>query len=106
MPLGTIPSDGGENTINVAHSVFRKDLKIPEQWLSDYGPVERMVARFDDDGVPEIWVNFPMGNVADRSSPHFDDLLQDWADGRYRKMPFRRDEVEARAEQRKFVPRE
>lgn len=100
VPLMNVPSDGGENTINVAHSVFRRDFVVPDQWVSDYGPVERLVGRIDDSGTPEVWVNFPLGNVADRASPHFDDMLSDWADGRYRKLAFRRAEVDARAEQR------
>ncbi|HMR75267.1 MAG TPA: penicillin acylase family protein [Polyangiaceae bacterium] len=105
VALTTVPSDGGENTVNVAHSVFRKDLKIPEQWVSDYGPVERMVGQFLPDGSPEIWVNFPMGNIADRASPHFDDRTSDWAEGRYKKFAFRRADVEARAEQRRELRR-
>ncbi|MFO0571934.1 MAG: penicillin acylase family protein [Polyangiaceae bacterium] len=105
IPLQTVPSDGGENTINVAHSVFRHDFEIPDKWISDYGPVERMVSRFDDDGTPEMWVNFPLGNVADRDSPHFDDMLDDWVEGRYRKMAFSRSEVEDRAEQRIVLER-
>jgi len=100
VPLPSVPSDGGENTVNVAHSVFRRDFVVPERWISDYGPVERLVGRFDDAGVPEVWVNFPLGNVADRDSPHFDDMVEDWAEGRYRKLAFRREEVEARAERR------
>lgn len=100
VALPSVPSDGGENTVNVAHSVFRRDFVVPEQWVSDYGPVERLVGRFDDSGTPEVWVNFPLGNVADRASPHFDDLTEDWVEGRYRKLAFSRAEVEARAERR------
>jgi acyl-homoserine lactone acylase PvdQ len=44
--------------------------------------------------------------VADLDSPHFDDLLEDWVEGRYRKMPFSRSEVEAEAERRVEVVRE
>jgi penicillin G amidase len=97
MPLGSAPTDGGEDTINVAHSLFRKD---GESWISDYGPVERMVGRFSEAGTPEIWVSFLPGNVADPASPHFDDLLEDWIEGRYRKLAFSRAEVEARSERR------
>jgi penicillin G amidase len=100
MPLGSAPTDGGEDTINVAHSLFRKGNVIPERWISDYGPVERMVGRFSEDGIPEIWVNFPLGNVADPASPHFDDMLGNWLDGRYEKLAFSRAEVEARSERR------
>lgn len=94
------PSDSGENTVNVAHSVLRRDLVVPERWVSDYGPVERLVGRFDDSGTPEVWVDFPLGNVADRASPHFDDLTEDWTEGCYRKLAFSRAGVEARAEGR------
>ncbi|MFO0567128.1 MAG: penicillin acylase family protein [Polyangiaceae bacterium] len=100
VPLRSVPSDGGENTVNVAHSVFRRDFAVPDRWVSDYGPVERLVGRFDESGTPEVWVNFPLGNVADRSSPHFDDMTDSWAEGRYEKLAFRRDEVESRAESR------
>jgi penicillin amidase len=98
MPLQTVPTDGGEDTINVAHSLFRRDQQILEQWISDYGPVERLTGRFGDDGKPEVWVNFPLGNVADPASGHFDDMLGDWLDGKYRKLAFARSEVDARAE--------
>jgi penicillin G amidase len=98
MPLVTVPSDGGEDTVNVAHSLFRRDTQVLDQWVSDYGPVERLVGRFGDDGTPEVWVNFPLGNVADPASPHFDDMLGDWLDGNYRKLAFTRSEVDARAE--------
>jgi penicillin amidase len=100
VALPSVPSDGGENTVNVAHSVFRRDFVVPEQWVSDYGPVERLVGRVDDTGTPELWVNFPLGNVADRASPHFDDMTADWANGTYRKLAFARQEVEARADSR------
>ena len=101
-----MPTDGGENTINVAHSVFRKNFTIPEQWVSDYGPVERLVGRFGDDGSPELWVNFPLGNVADPEGPHFSDMLDDWVAGRYRKLAFTPQEVQQRAERRIALTRE
>jgi penicillin amidase len=105
IPLWTVPTDGGEDTVNVAHSVFRANNVIPEHWVSDYGAVERLTGRFGDDGKPEIQVNFPIGNVADRSSPHFDDALDDWVEGRYRKMLYDRPEVDAAMEQRIVVRR-
>ena len=103
VSLPSIPTDGGENTVNVAHSVFRRDFEVPKQWVSDYGPVERLVGRVGDGGTPELWVNFPLGNVADPASPHFDDMLEDWVEGRYRKLAFDRGEVEARAEHRRVL---
>lgn len=105
MPLMTVPTDGGEDTVNVAHSLFRENFVIPEKFVSDYGPVERLTGRFDADGVPELWVNFPLGNVAEPKSPHFDDMLEDWVEGRYRKLAFSRAEVDARAEKTVWLER-
>lgn len=105
MPLVKIPTDGGEDTVNVAHGVFRRDKKIPEKWVSDYGPVERLTARFGDDGRPELWVNFPMGNVADPASGHFDDAMSDWVEGKYFRFPFTAEEVSAAAERSFDIPR-
>ncbi|MEZ4309230.1 MAG: penicillin acylase family protein [Polyangiaceae bacterium] len=105
MPLLKVPTDGGEDTVNVAHGVFRKDKKIPEKWVSDYGPVERMTARFKDDGSPELWVTFPLGNVADPASPHFDDTLEGWVSGEPFRFPFTPDEIAAEAEQTFDIPR-
>lgn len=98
MPVLQTPTDGGEDTVNVGHGVFRKDKKIPDHWISDYGPVERITAQFGEDGAPELWVNFPMGNVADKASPHFQDGLDDWVNGRYFRFPFTKDEIAAEAE--------
>ena len=39
-----------------------------------------------------------MGNVADPDGPHFDDQLEDWLDGRYRKLLFERSDILADAE--------
>jgi penicillin G amidase len=105
MPLLKLPTDGGEDTVNVAHGVFRKDKKIPEKWVSDYGPVERMTARFTDDGRPELWVNFPMGNVADPASGHFEDQMSGWVEGTSFRFPFTADEVAAEAERTFEIPR-
>jgi hypothetical protein len=45
MPLGSAPTDGGEDTINVAHSLLRKDDVIPSR-ISDYGPSSAWWAAF------------------------------------------------------------
>ena len=104
MPIGQVPTDGGEDTVNVAHGVFRKNLKIPEKWVSSYGPVERMTARFGDDGKPELWVNFPLGNVADPESAHWDDALEGWVEGQSFQFPFTDAEIKAAAERTFDIP--
>ncbi|MCA9621261.1 MAG: penicillin acylase family protein, partial [Myxococcales bacterium] len=87
MPIGLVPTDGGESTVNVAQSAFL-DAKgeVAEQWVSHWGPIERQVMTFDDDGRPRSFANYALGNVADRASPHFDDAQASWVDGQYREM--------------------
>lgn len=99
MPLGRVATDGGEDTVNVAHAVFRRDLALLDEWRSNYGPVERMVASFPTpDGPPRIEIDFPLGNVADPASPHFGDTMSRWVEGDAWPMPFKADEVAAAAE--------
>ncbi len=100
VTIGKVPTDGGEDTVNVAQSVFMDGAEIAEQWVAHWGPVERQVMSFDADGTPFSLANYALGNVADPSSPHFDDALEDWVDGRYRKLLFARSEIEAREERR------
>jgi len=53
-----------------------------------------------------VMTNVP-GESGDPQSPHFDDLLGDWAAGRYHPMPFSRQAVEAAAVERiSLVPAE
>lgn len=99
MPLGRVATDGGEDTVNVAHAAFRRDLALLDEWRSNYGPVERMVASFPTpDGPPRIEIDFPLGNVADPASPHFGDTMSRWVEGDAWPMPFKADEVAAAAE--------
>ncbi len=95
VPLKTVPTDGGESTVNVAAGTFFANGEIADQWVSKWGPIERITTEFTEDGTPRAFVNFPMGNIADETSGHFDDQLSDWVEGRYKQMPFQRAEVEA-----------
>jgi acyl-homoserine lactone acylase PvdQ len=99
-----VPTDGGESTVNVAQSHFRDDGSIADRWRSQWGPIERQVMSFDDDGLPVSHANFALGNVADPSSPHFKGALDDWVEGRYRKMLFARDEIDEAAFERHSLP--
>ena len=107
MPVGEIPSHGGESSINVAQNMsFRADLKYTDQWRSSYGSVARITSEFAEDGTPETYVNFPIGNVADRSSKHFKDALNGWIGGQYQKLLFRRAEIDAAAEETTILTRQ
>lgn len=96
IDLGIVFIDGGETTVNVAVGSFFFNGKVVDQWLADWGAMVRMMGYFSDHG-PELYVNFPIGNVADRESPHFDNVLTGWTEGQYTKMLFHRVEIEAAA---------
>ncbi|WP_181234485.1 penicillin acylase family protein [Enhygromyxa salina] len=94
---GWTATNGGEDTLNVSSSNFYAGPSgaAAERFDSHSGPIFRIVTTFAEDGTPEATVNFPRGNSADPSSPHWDDTLADWTNGVYTPLPFRRAEVEA-----------
>lgn len=94
---GWVPTDGGEDTVDVSSSKFYGEGNVAERFDSTSGAIFRVVTTFGADGVPEAWANFPRGNSADPDSPHFDDTVDAWVAGEYEQMPFRRAEVDAAA---------
>ena len=96
---GWWPSDGGEDTVNVSSSTFLSETgSTADRFDSHDGAVFRVVTTFAEDGTPEAFANFPPGNSADPSSPHFDDTRDAWLEDQYTYLPFRRTEVDAAAE--------
>jgi penicillin amidase len=104
LPMPMVPTDGGEDTVNVAQSTFRESGEVAEQWISHWGPIERQVMTFDPDGTPQSWSNHALGNVADPDSPHYDDAMDDWIEGAYQQMLFDRSSVEASSQTRIEIP--
>lgn len=102
---GWVATHGGEDTVNVSASRFYQpdSTAVVDRFESNDGPVFRVVTRFQDDGTPEAFVNFPRGNSGDPLSPHFADTLEDWRGGVYTKYPYSRDEVEAALEERRLI---
>jgi penicillin amidase len=94
---GWIPTNGGEDTINVSSSNFYASPggATAERFDSKNGPIFRVVTTFEADGTPTAVVNFPRGNSGEPSSPHWDDTLEDWTNGVYTPLPYSRAEVEA-----------
>jgi penicillin amidase len=92
---GSVPTDGADGTVNVSAAPFFAGSAPAEQHESHAGAIYRMVATFDEDGVPRATINYPRGNSGDPESPHWDDTLEDWALGRYATLLFRTSEVEA-----------
>jgi penicillin amidase len=97
---GWVATNGGEDTVNVSSSTFYagNSSDPAERFDSHDGAIFRMVTSFAEDGTPEATLNFPRGNSGEPDSPHWDDTLQDWIDGEYKPLPYRRAEVEAAME--------
>ena len=71
---------------------------IAERFDSTDGAIFRVVTTFAEDGTPQAHCNFPPGNSADPTSPHFQDTLEDWLEDEYTRLPFTRTEIDAVAE--------
>ena len=98
MPVFSRPTDGGEDTVNVSQNIAFSETA--ETWTSSYVAVERSVGTFAPDGTPEVYVNFPVGAHADPASEDTLAANSDYIEGRYRKLLFRRAEIEADARDR------
>ncbi len=99
LDAGWWPSDGGEDTVNVSASAFLDgNGSIAERFDSRSGALFRVVTTFAEDGTPQAICNFPPGNSADPTSPHFQDTLEDWLEDEYTALPFSKAEVDAVAE--------
>lgn len=90
---GWVPTDGAEGTVNPSGARFFDGTAPVDRLESHAGPIYRLVATFDEDGSPRAVVCFPRGNSGDPESPYWDNTLEDWVEGRYEPLLFRRDEV-------------
>ena len=100
IDFGMLTTPGGESTVNVRPSKFFKTGEPDEAWVSNFGPLLRLLGEFHEDGTPQIRLNWPKGQVAEPDSPHHDDHTADWMNGEYKTFLYARDEVEAHAESR------
>jgi penicillin amidase len=91
---GPIPLGGDASTINVAAGPgFRASVGASFRMLLDFADWDR-----------SRMTNLP-GESGDPDSPHYADLIDDWANGRYHPMPFTRKAVEAAARERiRLIP--
>ncbi len=67
--------------LGVAGGCGTSDGAVADQWVSHWGPIERQVMSFKAEGLPESYASVPLGHVADRGSPHFDDAMTGWVGG-------------------------
>lgn len=98
---GSVPTDGAEGTINVSSGDFFDGMNQPlGTHRSSDGSVFRMVATFDDAGLPQAYFDMARGNAGEPGDPHYDDLTSDWVDGRYQPLAFTDADIEARTKER------
>jgi len=71
-----------------------------ERLESTGGPLFRIVASFDEDGVPRAEVTVARGSSGDPESPFFANTTEDWVEGNYRPLLFDRDAIERDAAER------
>jgi penicillin amidase len=93
IPLFDVPSDGGEDTINVAQSIAT-DMET-QPWTSSHVSVERSVFAIAPDGIPELWSQYAFGAQADPYSADSDAAMEGYIEGEHRRFWFRRAEVDA-----------
>jgi penicillin G amidase len=91
---GPIPLGGDASTVNVAAGPgFRVTTGASFRMILDLADWDR-----------SRMTNLP-GESGDPESPHYADLIDDWAKGRYHPMPFTRKAVEAAARERiRLIP--
>jgi penicillin amidase len=107
LDLPEIGIPGGIGTINVAEPVLSTSDNQggpPDVLRVGSGPNLRMVVSFDASGRPSAEVILPGGQSERAGDPHFGDQVSDWANGRYRPLPFTRAEVDAAAAERSVFP--
>ncbi len=86
---GPIPRPGDANTVNATSGTgFTQNSGASYRQILDVSDWDR-----------SMMTNVP-GEVGDPQSPHYADLLDDWANGRYHPMPYTRRAVEEAATER------
>ena len=87
--LGPVPRPGDANSVNATSGAnFRQTNGASWREILDVGDWDR-----------SVMTNVP-GESGDPTSPHYSDLLADWAAGKYHPMPFSRKAVESATEER------
>ncbi len=85
--IGPYPNDGGIGTVDAANYLFLND-----SYVQVSGPQMRMVTELDPAGV-KSFNSLPGGQIHDRFSPHYDDLVPYWMQNRTYAVPFADDDV-------------
>lgn len=103
---GFSPTDGALGTVNVSDSRFFGDDGMPSaRFDSTGGSIFRLAVEFGDDGRPDARVTIPRGISGDPESPYWDNLHEDWIEGRAQPLLFERADVDANIGERITLPR-
>jgi penicillin amidase len=105
--LEPVEIPGGLGSVNVAEPALTSPDNAggpPDELKVTAGANLRMIVTFDESGRPRAQVVIAGGQSGVPGHPHFADQIGDWAAGRYRPLPFTREEVEAAAESRHIFP--
>ena len=92
---GSVPTDGGDGTVNVADTGFFDGNEPADQLFAGGGAIYRIVAGFDEDGTPRATFQMVRGVSGDPASPHWSDLHDDWVEHRHRPLLFRAADISA-----------
>ncbi len=90
-----LATPGDDSTINVAQSRCWDGGRIAEYCRTTGGAVYRLVVGFAQDGTPEATYSWPRGEAP----------TDDWLQGRTRRLPFRRSDVEASGVETRYLTR-
>lgn len=89
-----VPTDGADGTINVSSARIMDGATFRDRIDTGGGSVYRMVAHFRADGTPEAFFQMPRGVSGEPGDPFYENLHDDWVEGRYRALRFERDDVD------------
>lgn len=90
--IGPYPNDGALGTLDAATPLF-----LFGNYVQLGGPVMRMVTELDPAGV-RSWNSLPGGQVHDRASPHYDDLVPGFMKNEAYAVPFAKADVRTNLE--------
>jgi penicillin amidase len=101
---GFFATDGSLGTVNVSDTGFFDGDGNPRERLdSGGGAIFRIAVEFGEDGRPDAQVTIPRGVSGDPESPFWDNLHEDWIEGRAQRLHFDRADVEANLAERTML---
>lgn len=102
MELFAHPVPGGEDTVMVSENI--SFVETADQWSSSWVSAQRTVIDFAQDGTPRAYAVFPLASDDRPESEAAEQLMTDYIEGNYAKIPFKRGEVdEAAAESLELI---